>query len=1088
MGRHLEAFIIQNYKKAIEYHEIQAFYQPVIRTTSRRLCSFEALARWIDPEIGIIYPNEFIPVLEREGLIHYLDTAILRQVCARIRSSIANGETPIPVSVNLSRLDFTLCDIFTIADHIVSDYQIPHDFVYFEVTESVMAEQKDLLMGIVDQFRSAGYQIWMDDFGSAYSSLNVLKDFTFDELKLDMSFLHPFNLRSRRIVTAIVKMAKVIDIHTLAEGVETEEQFAYLRDIGCEKVQGFHFGRPLPYDEAIANMYDKDIEIEVPQDRRYYDEIGKIDYLSAVPFMTRGEYGELRSARQLNSIPLALAEFSDDSFKVLFYNMAFQETARNAGMFTRVFTQEMLYQPQPYHKLTRNIVNLIDSVKVNGDGKMLFTINEQYFEIRARRMTQTVDKFCVLVSITNLTKGTQAEKTGYLDDSVRQIYALYERITLMNYAEDSIRPLYTDTREDLLSNRRGIKKLVEEYAKRYIYPEDIAQFVRTFNPDLATTHLRESGGISFSEVFRTSVRHGQYAWKEYTLLKIDDENYFLLVRNIHSIVKGFLRSNVAKLHAGGPYAPEQLWSNLTRSELFRVFWKDRDRRFLGATKGFLDFYGFSSAEEIIGKNDEELGWHVHPDLFMNDEYRVIHEGVTFHNMPGSCMARGENREILASKTPLYDVNGEITGLLGYFIDKGSMGIDEQRGDESSRRDYLTGLLNSRGISEEAEAFADEYHLRGTDFVRIHIGINDFDTINKQYGYDFGDKVLSAFGQALRRGFGVRSAIGRYAGRQFTVLQQVASREEAGELRERVKAIGNSVREIDGRPITLYLSVGYALYSECLDIEEQTKDAEVRLHADYDQSISAESRIDHASELFSMFDDLPVPYAVFHVTYAEHSGLYDAVFFYVNHKYEDFAHLPAKAMLGHTVREVFPFLGDDWYLDVKSAALEGEIVEGEFDNPLNGTHYRFTARQIIYPGYCAITSVEMPEAKERKHLLIADDIEINREMLGDLLSDEYDVSYASDGLEALEMLRSHKGEIALLILDLHMPNMTGWEMMAQMQADEDLMSVPVIVLTVDHQAELECLQMGAMDFIPQPFPDIGIVKARIAKCIALSERR
>ena len=90
MGRNLDEFIIQNFKKAIDYHEIQAFYQPVVRTSSRQLCSFEALARWIDPELGMIYPNEFIPVLEREGLIHLLDTAILRQVCARIRSAIAS--------------------------------------------------------------------------------------------------------------------------------------------------------------------------------------------------------------------------------------------------------------------------------------------------------------------------------------------------------------------------------------------------------------------------------------------------------------------------------------------------------------------------------------------------------------------------------------------------------------------------------------------------------------------------------------------------------------------------------------------------------------------------------------------------------------------------------------------------------------------------------------------------------------------------------------------------------------------------------------------------------------------------------------
>ena len=359
----------------------------------------------------------------------------------------------------------------------------------------------------------------------------------------------------------------------------------------------------------------------------------------------------------------------------------------------------------------------------------------------------------------------------------------------------------------MLSNRRGIKKLVEEYAVRYIYPDDRDRFIRTFDPALATVRLSESGSISFSEVFSTAVRHGQYAWKEYTLLKIDDDNYFLLARNIHEIAKTFIKNNKVELHTEDLYAPEQLWSNLVRSDFVRVFWEDRDRRFLGVNRGFLDFYGFSSAEELIGKNDEDMGWHVHPDLYMNDEYRVIHEGVTFSNVHGKGMC-----------------NGEITGLLGCFIDFNSLGVSDQQDCKSPSRDLLTRLLNSRGISEEAEAFHDEYYLRGTDFVRLHIGINDFTLINEQYGFDFGDKVLYTFGNALKKGLGVNSAVGRYTGSKFVVLRQVESSEDADRLPEKIREIGDSVREIDGNPVTLYLSVGYALYSECLDLEKQVKDA------------------------------------------------------------------------------------------------------------------------------------------------------------------------------------------------------------------------------------------------------------------------
>lgn len=132
--------------------------------------------------------------------------------------------------------------------------------------------------------------------------------------------------------------------------------------------------------------------------------------------------------------------------------------------------------------------------------------------------------------------------------------------------------------------------------------------------------------------------------------------------------------------------------------------------------------------------------------------------------------------------------------------------------------------------------------------------------------------------------------------------------------------------------------------------------------------------------------------------------------------------------------------------------------------------------------------ENPAINIRRHILIADDIEATREMLGDLLSDDYDIFYAADGVEALNMLREHKDETALVLLDLIMPNMTGREVLREMQVSEELMSIPVIVLTADQDAELDSLKIGAMDFISKPYPNVDIVKARIAKCIELSEAR
>lgn len=958
MGRNLEDFIKKNYKKALDRREIQAYYQPVIRTISRKLCSFEALARWIDPELGMIYPDEFIPVLEKEHVIHELDAAILRQACARIRSCITNGETPVPISVNLSRLDFAFCDIFAIADQIVTDYQIPHDFIYFEITESVMAEQQELLKGIVDRFRSAGYQIWMDDFGSQYSSLNALKEFSFDEIKLDMCFLRPFNLKAKRIATAVIEMAKIIHVHTLVEGVETEDQFGYLRNIGCEKVQGYYFGQPMPYEEALAGLQEKGIGIEVPQDRAYYDEIGRVDVLSAVPFMTMAEHDAIVTARQLNSIPLALAEFAPDSFRILFYNSAFEETASGTEAFSVKLSQEMLTRPHPYYLLSDRILHLMDSVKDGGDGRMLFTSHEEYFEVKVRRIARIRDRYCVLIRLTNLTRDTQSENLGYLDEFLRRVYDIFERITLINFREDSIRPLYTSTQEDVLSGRQGIRPLTAEYAEKFIFPDDRQRFLHLFDPETAIARLNETEGVSLSEVFRSSVGHGRYRWMEYTLLRIDEEKYFLLIRNVHSSVTHFVNNNPTESEEyGGLYSPSHLWHNLLRSGLLRLFWKDAERRFVGASQAFLDYYGFASIREIAGKNDEEVGWHVHPDAYMNDEIQVIKEGATLRFMPGLCMNEGENREILASKTPLYDMNGEIRGLLGFFIDREHLNDNDKRGTETPRRDLLTGLLNSRGIAEEAALFRDEYFRRGVDFVRIHISINDFSAYNEQYGFEFGDKILSVLGAALKEGFGRTCVVGRYAGLDFVVLHQVRSSEEAKDLRARIKRISDSVRAIDSVPVTLYLSVGYTLFSECLDLEEQAKSSELRLHADYDHKISAKSRLAHASEIFRLFDDLPVSYSVYHVTRCEHGRKNDAVIFYVNHKFEEFGGITADKVVGHSVRELYPFIDEEWFRAIRSAALDGEKVDGHYVDPLTGKHYRFMVRQIIYPGYCSVTYQE-----------------------------------------------------------------------------------------------------------------------------------
>ena len=250
---HERQYIVNHIDQAVAEGWVKAFYQPVVWSENNELCGCEALARWIDPIYGFLSPGEFIPILEEHRLIHKLDAAIFEIVCKDIRDAMDNGKKFVPVSLNFSRLDFELMDAVKVLNDLVEKYNVPKDYIHVEVTESALTDNLNLLRDAMDKFHALGYAIWLDDFGSGYSSLNVLKDYKFDVLKIDMKFLSSFetNPKSKDIIQCVVDLAKKVDMKTLTEGVETKEQAEFLKLVGCGRLQGYLFGKPLP----IADIY-----------------------------------------------------------------------------------------------------------------------------------------------------------------------------------------------------------------------------------------------------------------------------------------------------------------------------------------------------------------------------------------------------------------------------------------------------------------------------------------------------------------------------------------------------------------------------------------------------------------------------------------------------------------------------------------------------------------------------------------------------------------------------------------------------------------------------------------------------------------
>ncbi|MBQ9521174.1 MAG: EAL domain-containing protein [Oscillospiraceae bacterium] len=949
----LEQYIIDHLDEAIEKHYIKPYFQPVIRTVSRQLCGMEALARWDDPKWGLLPPGSFIDVLERHRKIHLLDACIIRQVCMLYREAVQGRGVLIPVSINLSRLDYELCDIFAVVEKAVQANMMPRSFLCIEITESALNDNAALMHQYIDRFRNAGYQVWMDDFGSGYSSLNVLKDFLFDELKVDMWFLSDFHQRSRKILSSIVHMAKEIEIQTLVEGVETEEQFRFLRNIGFEKVQGYLFGQPMPYMDCIRHVLEQGLSVEAPMHRGYYDQLGRLDVLSATPFLSPEDRKSLISGRELNSIPLAVLELREDTVRLLLTNDSFDEASGAIDwltVFGNIETDPDMRDAIRLRDMSAHLEHLLEEARSTGNGKMYFVDSGEYFELQAKRIAGKGSLCSVLLRLDNLSRGAEIDRQQKLDEGLRAIYALFDQVAVMDIDKMSFTPLYADAKEVQSPREEDLRGVNYRYSEEWIYPEDRQRFLLLTDPATLAERVTQSGRGYVSAHLRTRLFHGNFTWKLHTILHVRDSIYFMLVREAQSEVMDFFAISGARPdNAEDTFKPASLWQNFTLNSALKFFWKDRDRRFMGASRSFLDFYGFQSMNAILHKTDEDMGWHLHADAYQSDEWSVIREGVSTHNVPGSCIIRGENQRIVASKMPLYSRNGQIEGLLGYFFQ-----VDEFPGSQSverqSRLDTLTGLLNARGLADDLYSYQDEYELRKIDFARIHISVKDFDSTNEKFGYDFGDSVIRAVGNSIMRCCGATCSVARFNGSNFVVLTQFHQREELDSLVSRLREVPKEIHVVDGVPFSPYLSFGAAVYSETKSIGEQASQAEARMSADNTGVGYSGELVENVGDLFRMYEHLPIAFAVYHMPAPEQ----DAVVLYANRTFLERNNYTRATLLGKTVRETFPMTGERWYDMARRAAFDGETSEKILYYALTDLRLYTTAMQVIGPGYCAFT--------------------------------------------------------------------------------------------------------------------------------------
>ena len=484
----MNEYVVGKIDDAIENGWIRVYFQPVIRTLTECVCSMESLVRWIDPEIGFLPPDRFIGELENERCIHKLDSFVIDSVCSVIAKRLKDGLPVVPASVNLSRLDFVMCDMISVVEEAVRKHGIPRKYLHIEITESMIASDEELMNRVIRDFRKAGYEIWMDDFGSGYSSLTLLKEYDFNTLKLDMRFLTPFTDKSKSIIKSVVTMAKDIGMKTLAEGVETLEQLEFLKETGCGHIQGYYYGRPEPVEDMFKHLEEKGIRKEP---------IEWSDFYQAAGFVARA-----------TQVPLEVIEDDGRNFKTLFMNKAYRQQ-----FFSEDFTidqiDELIYRTSS--PLLKKYREFADIAEASGKKETFYyTVNGDYVSLTVHKIAEHCGHYILAASIVNLSQGNVSDERARLDSMLKEINLLFESVQAVNLSENTIYPLlggfrYLD-REAV--DGKDLQKSIRYFAENMVHPDESERCLAFLRSDDLAKRVEAANLGYIADIFRIRNENG----------------------------------------------------------------------------------------------------------------------------------------------------------------------------------------------------------------------------------------------------------------------------------------------------------------------------------------------------------------------------------------------------------------------------------------------------------------------------------------------------------------------------------------------------------------------------------------------------
>ena len=742
-------------------------------------------------------------------------------------------------------------DPFRMVENVISRYDLQRDYIRIEVTETALVKEKHNLIQTLRQFQRSGYQVWLDDFGSAYSSLNVLHNYHFDELKIDMAFLRNFNEKSRRILKAIVLMAKELGVHTLAEGAETKAQVDFLKAIGCEKIQGYYWGQPMSYEDIQIFCENYEYGQETRREESVYDKAGLINVVT--------------------DVPVAIFHYDGKQVVVLSANQAFRQIIRQAlpayngkDLPLRIENLSFRQRLQP----------CLDELIASGQEQVVTYIEEDhYLQLHLGLIGGTQGRYLCRAWIYNIADAREDKEAHRIDYLLRNILQLYKGLYYLNPQDDTFEVIKT-----VMPNwakgqaQKGILRLLTDYTTRFVHDDDRKRFLAFLDFDNVRRQAGKSQTKSTGSVFRIKQADGSYRWTVYLAMLLRNggrqgvllccrDDIWETARDRKSLLP--ILATSLGLHELEPVRQpyfrilRELCQAMIHYSDIKFFWKDRERRFAGVSQAFLDYYGLTDEKSLIGKTDEEIGWHIQGKKYEEAERAVLEKGEITRHIIGECLVQGRPHRIAATKFPIYQ-GRRIIGLMGYFEDLEYAEARQAQLRQSSFVDDVTGLLNFRGILQAADEYVDKYRRYGQDYTCVLLEVPAYEALFQEYGDEVGQKLLQVITQQLLAFHTLNATIAHLSGSRFCCLVPKAM---DADFRNKMLGLINAIHgitDIGGYSCTLYLQYAVAQGSEGQDFDEVMQLLRKRLaeakEQQYGQAIYIGDRLVFDKEKFDKLDE------------------------------------------------------------------------------------------------------------------------------------------------------------------------------------------------------------------------------------------